>query len=154
MKSSIGASASGPVRCSSGPATSLREQSFFDSGAALSQGSFQRAVWITCRCLYRIKNILILCSSRIFGLRSGIPENIGIRGADHPPAPAVAAKEVLAALADPGDAMLPGQHAGPLQRLQRLGNRATGAACPQRDCFIARKADTGAAVVKAPQERL
>src|SRR6516165_8536885 len=37
--------------------------------------------------------------------------------------------------------MLPGQHACPLQRLQRLGNRAPGTACPGSDRLMAGEAD-------------
>ena len=53
-----------------------------------------------------------------------------------------------------GDAVLPGQHAGPLQRLQRLGHRAAAALRLGGDRLVAREAAAGAAVVEAPQQRL
>jgi hypothetical protein len=71
---------------------------------------------------------LVLCSRLIFGLIGGrsfsllrVVECVG--AAMHAPLPANAPEQVGAALADAGDAMLPAQHAGPLQHLQRPGDR-------------------------------
>jgi len=63
------------------------------------------------------------------------------------------AEQVLVALADAGDAVLPGQHAGPFQRPQRLGNCATRATCLLGDALVAGKAAAVPAVVKGPQQR-
>jgi hypothetical protein len=52
------------------------------------------------------------------------------------------------------DAVLPGQYAGPLHRLQGLCDRATGALSPVGDRLIAREARPGAGVVESPQQRL
>ena len=68
------------------------------------------AVGIACRCMYRIKNILILCSGLIFGLGRKpaaiggfrVAEHVGVGRADHPPSPADAAEQVGAAFADCG----------------------------------------------------
>ena len=60
--------------------------------------------------------------------------------------------QVAAALADASDAVLPRQHAGELQRLDRLGDRAPGAAGPDGDCLVAGEAAARASVVKHPQE--
>ena len=75
-----------------------------------------------------------------------VAEGVGVGGPDHPPAPALVAEQVAAALADPGDAMLPGQHAGPLQRLDGLRHRAAGTAALRGDRLVARKAAAGAGV--------
>ena len=48
--------------------------------------------------------------------------------ADHPPAPVVAAEQITATLADPGDAVLPGEHTGELQGFDSLGDGGAGAA--------------------------
>ena len=111
----------------------------------------------------RIKNLLVQCSRRIFGLGSrnaGEPRLAG-RGTRRrwrcgSPASGspIAAEQVALALADPGDAVLPGQHAGPLQHLQRLGDGAAGALCLGGDRLVAREAAAGAGVVEAPQQRL
>src|ERR1700751_4635920 len=106
-----------------------------NSRAESGKRKFERAVCALCRCLYRIKNILILCSGLIFRLGSKtdetsgfrIMEHVGVRGADRAPTPRDAAEQIGAALADAGEAMLPGQHASPFQRLQRLRHRASGA---------------------------
>jgi hypothetical protein len=87
-------------------------------------------------CQYRFGNFLIECSRPIFGLgrvappsrRFWVSEHVGIAGADDPPAPALVAEQVAAAFADSGDAVLPGQHARPLQRLQRRGDGGAGTA--------------------------
>ena len=81
-----------------------------------------------------------------------VAEGVGVGGPDHPPAPALVAEQVAAALADPGDAMLPGQHAGPLQRLDGLRHRAAGTAALRSDRLVARKAAAGAGVVEHPQQ--
>jgi hypothetical protein len=60
----------------------------------------------------------------------------------------MAAEQVGAGLADPGDAVLPGQHARPLQRFQRLGDRASRALRLGGDRLIRREAAPVPAVVK------
>src|SRR6185312_16150510 len=98
--------------------------------------------------MYRTKNHLVLCSGLIFGLIGGGPRNlllrvtecVGVAAAMHAPLPADAAEQIGAALADAGDAMLPGQHAGPFQHLQRLGNCTTRATGLLGDALIAGEA--------------
>jgi len=67
---------------------------------------------------------------------AGIPEHVGVGGAHHPPAPALAAPEVAAVLAHPGDPVLPGQDAvvalGPLRGLPDRIASAEAAKWPAR----------------------
>jgi hypothetical protein len=67
-----------------------------NSCAESGKGTFERAVCTRRRCLYRIKNILILCSGRIFGLGKKlvaigafrVVERVGVDVRITPPAPA------------------------------------------------------------------
>jgi hypothetical protein len=98
--------------------------------------------------------------SPIFGLRKKpagfrriwIGEHVGIRRSDDTPTPAIMPEQVLTTFADSGDAMLPGQHACPLERLQRLSNCGAGAPCPLGEGLVFREARARAAVMKAPLE--
>ena len=72
--------------------------------------------------------------------RFRVAEHVGVAGADDPPAPATVAEQVGAALADPGQPVLPGQHAGQLQHLQRLGDGGAGALRLVGDGLVAREA--------------
>ena len=56
--------------------------------------------------------------------------------------------------ADPGNAVLPGEYAGPLQHAQRLGHGAAGALGLLGDPLVRREAGAGAAVVEAPTAAL
>ena len=42
-----------------------------NSRAESGKGTFERTVWTACRCMYRTKNHLVLCSGLIFGLIGG-----------------------------------------------------------------------------------
>jgi Transposase, Mutator family len=116
------------------PAAPVQEQSFFDLGTEPLQGTLQWAVLVARARHRKGKNFLVRCSCRIFGLtrktagklRLRVSEHVGIGGADHLPTGRPLPEQVALTHQDPGDAVLPAQHPGPLQHLQCLGNRAAG----------------------------
>jgi hypothetical protein len=79
-----------------------------------------------------------------------VAEDVGVGRADDAPAARPAAEQIALAHLNAGDAVLPGQHAGPFQHLQRLSHRAAGAVGLGGDRFVGRKAAPAPAVVEAP----
>src|SRR5271165_4047758 len=67
---------------------------------------------------------------------------------------AVVPKEIFAALPYADDAIHPGEQAGILKRLDRLGDGRAGAAGALGDRGVGREAKAAAGVMKAPQQRL